>query len=227
VLGYDEVWERFVRERRLEFGGHTDPGWRNGHALSASLVIPVEASRLREGLEPLRDALRPFPFVSLHPDHFLHVTLLILGFLVEEPTKENEVSRERLREIDGRARRVLSGFPAFTVRLANLNAFPAAAFVEVHEEEKLDELRAALCEGCGIKKPSGPPHLTLAYFHAPDGAPAPDELVSAVVRYRDWPVGELAVEAVHLTLLDLRVDYPEPEVIAEMPLMKRLGEPAG
>jgi len=220
VLGYDEVWERFVRERRLEFGGHTDPGWRDGHALSASLVIPVEASRLREGLEPLREVLRPFPFVSLHPDHFLHVTLLLLGFLVEEPRKGNEVSRGSLREIEGRARRVLAGFPAFTVRLANLNAFPAAAFVEVHEGEMLDGLRAALCDGCGLKKPSGPPHLTLAYFHAPDGAPAPEELVSAVARYRDWPVGELEVERVELTTLDLRLEYPAPEVMADIPLMK-------
>lgn len=220
MLGYDEVWERFVRERRLEFGGHTDPGWRDGHALSASLVIPVEASRLREGLEPLREVLRPFPFVSLHPDHFLHVTLLFLGFLVEEPRKGNEVSRGSLREIEGRARRVLAGFPAFTVRLANLNAFPAAAFVEVHEGEMLDGLRAALCDGCGLKKPSGPPHLTLAYFHAPDGAPAPEELVSAVARYRDWPVGELEVERVELTTLDLRLEYPAPEVMADIPLMK-------
>jgi len=220
VLGYDEVWERFVRERRLEFGGHTDPGWRDGHALSASLVIPVEAAPLRERLEPLRDALRSFPFVSLHPDHFLHVTLLFLGFPVEEPTKEDEVSRGRLREIEGRARRVLSGFPAFTVRLANLNAFPAAAFVEVHEGEMLDGLRAALCEACGLKKPPGPPHLTLAYFHAPDGAPAPEELVFAVARYRDWPVGELVVERVDLTTLDLRLEYPTPEVIAEIPLKK-------
>ena len=220
MLGYGEVWERFVRERRLEFGGHTDPGWRDGHALSASLVIPVEASRLREGLEPLREVLRPFPFVSLHPDHFLHVTLLFLGFLVEEPRKGNEVSRGSLREIEGRARRVLAGFPAFTVRLANLNAFPAAAFVEVHEGEMLDGLRAALCDGCGLKKPSGPPHLTLAYFHAPDGAPAPEELVSAVARYRDWSVGELEVERVELTTLDLRLEYPAPEVMAEIPLMK-------
>ena len=84
----------------------------------------------------------------------------------------------------------------------------------------LDGLRAALCEGCGLKKPSGPPHLTLAYFHAPDGAPAPEQLVSAVARYRDWPIGELEVERVKLTTLDLRLEYPAPEVMAEMPLMK-------
>ena len=217
---YDEVWERFVRERRLEFGGHTDPAWRGGHTLSASLIVPVEASRYRERLEPLRDTLHPFPFVSLHPDHFMHITLLLLGFPVEEAEGENEVSRERLRGIEAGARQALSGLRAFTVRLANLNAFSGAAFVEVHDGGMLDGLRAALCEWCGLKKPSGPPHLTLAYFHAPDNAPAPEALISAVARYRDWPVGELAVEAVEMTLLDLSLDYPEPEIVATIPLEK-------
>ncbi len=218
--GYAEVWERFVRERRLEFGGHMDPGWREGHALSASFMIPVEASRFRERLEPLRDALRPFPFVSLHPDHFMHITLLLLGFLVDEPEEEDEVSRERLEKIEEDARRAMSGFPTFTVRLANLNAFPGAAFVEVHGGGMLDRLRDALCWSCGLEKPSGPPHLTLAYFHAPDGASAPEELVDAISRYRDWTVGELAVESVEMTVLDLRLDYPEPETLAEIPLKK-------
>jgi RNA 2',3'-cyclic 3'-phosphodiesterase len=215
---YDEVWERFVRERRLEFGGHTDPQWREEHALSASLVIPVQGSRFREQLEPLRDALRPFPFVSLHPDYFLHITVLFMGFVAEKPERENEVSWVRLEEIEASARHNLSDFPAFTVRLANLNAFPGAVFVEVHEGEMLDSLRRALCEACGLEKPSGPPHLTLAYFHAPDGTPAPEDLIRAIARYRDWPVGELAVEYVDITVLDLRIEYPEPKVLARINL---------
>jgi RNA 2',3'-cyclic 3'-phosphodiesterase len=224
VGGYAEVWERFVRERRLEFGGHTDPGWGEGHALSASLMIPVEASRFRKRLEPLRDALRPFPFLSLHPDHFMHITLLLLGFLVEEPEEEGEVSPERLGEIEASARRALLGFPAFTIRLANLNAFPDAAFVEVHDDGILDLLRETLCVSCALKKPSGPPHLTLAYFQAPDGTSAPEGLIATIARYRDWDVGELAVEGVEMTLLDLRLDYPQPEILAEMPL-KKAGQP--
>ncbi len=222
--GYEEVWERFVRERRLEFGGHTDPGWGEEHGLSASLMIPVEASRFRKRLEPLRDALRPFPFLSLHPDHFMHITLFLLGFLVEEPEEEGEVSPERLGEIEASARRAVLGFPAFTIRLANLNAFPDAAFVEVHDNGILDLLREALCASCALKKPSGPPHLSLAYFQAPDGASAPEELISTIARYRDWDVGELAVESVEMTLLDLRLDYPQPEILAEMPL-KKTGQP--
>jgi RNA 2',3'-cyclic 3'-phosphodiesterase len=203
---YAEVWERFVRERRLEFGGHLDPGWRDRHALSASLMIPVEVSRFRERLEPLKDALRPFPFVSLHPDHFMHITLLLLGFLVEEPKEEDEVSRERLEEIEGSAGRSLADFPAGEVRLANLNAFPGAAFVEVHDDGVLERLRDVLCGSCGLKRPSGPPHLTLAYFHVPDNTPAPEGLVSTIARYRDWPLGDLAVESVEMTVLDLRLE---------------------
>ena len=215
---YESVWKRFVCERRLEFGGHKDPAWQAGHRFSTSLIVRGEASRFHEWLEPLREALRPFPFVSLHPDHFMHITLVPLGFLVEAPQKESEISRERLREIEERARVALSGFPAFPVRLANLNAFPGAAFIEAHDGGMLDELRAALSVSCGLKNTAGPPHLTLAYFQAPDGTEAPEELISAIAHYRNWPIGEITVDNVEMTLLDLRSDYPEPKTLARMAL---------
>jgi 2'-5' RNA ligase len=219
---YDRVWERFVGERRLEFGGYMDPDWQEGYRLSASLIVPGEASRFHERLEPLREALRPFPFVSLHPDHFMHITLVLLGFLVGEPKEEDEVSRERLQEIEERARIALSDVPAFTVRFANLNAFPGAAFIEAHDGGMIDWLRDALCMSCGLKKPPGPPHLTLAYFEAPDGTVAPEELISTIARYRDWPIGEIVVENLEMTLLDLRLEYPEPETLARIPLGEAL-----
>jgi RNA 2',3'-cyclic 3'-phosphodiesterase len=215
---YERVWERFVRERRLEFGGHMDPDWQEGHKLSASLMVPVEASRFHDRLKPLREALRPFPFVSLHPDHFVHITLVLLGFLVDEPKEEDEISPKRLQEIEHSARIALTDFPAFTVRFANLNAFPGAAFIEAHDGGMFDRLRDVLSESCDLKKPPGPPHLTIAYFQAPDGTEAPEELISAIARYRDWPVGEMMVESVEMTLLDLRSDYPEPLTLARIPL---------
>lgn len=215
---YAEVWERFEKERRLEFGGHTDPSWRDGHAISASFIVPVDAGKLRERLEPLRDALRRFPFVTLHPDRFLHITLLFLGFLAEEPEGPEEISRERLHEIEAEARAALRGFPAFPMRLANLNAFPGAVFVEAHDGGMLGRLREAVCHRCGLDTPSGPPHLTLGYVHAPDGSPAPEEFVETLRRYRDWPVGEMQVDGVQVTLLDLGREYPSPDPIASIPL---------
>lgn len=215
---YAEVWERFRDERRLEFGGHMDPTWQDGHTLSASLVLPVDVSPFRERLAPLRKVLDAWPFVSLHPDHFMHVTVLMLGFVVPEPERDKEISPERLADIEVETRRVLSEFPAFDVELKNLNAFPGAAFVEVHDGGRIEALRDTLCGACGFERPSGPPHLTLAYFQAPDGTPAPEGLVSAVGRYREWPVAKIFVDRVNLSLLDLRTGYPVPEVLARMPL---------
>jgi RNA 2',3'-cyclic 3'-phosphodiesterase len=71
---------------------------------------------------------------------------------------------------------------------------------------------------CDLKKPAGPPHLTLAYFQAPDGTETPEELVSAIARYRDWPIGEITVDNVEMTLINLRSDYPEPETLARIAL---------
>ena len=219
VEGYAKIWEQFKRERRLEFGGHTDPEWQEGHAVSASFVAPVEAPHLREGLKPLRDALRPFPFVSLHPDHFMHLTLLPLGFLVPKAEDENELSRERLEELGERAREALVGFPAFEMDLANLNVFPGAAFVEARDGGMLEKLRDAVSGRCGLEKPTGPLHLTLAYLQEADGALAPNEFVAAIERYRDWPVGKVSVERVEITLLTLGSSpYPELETFARIPL---------
>jgi hypothetical protein len=45
-------------------------------------------------------------------------------------------------------------------------------------------------------------------------------LISAIARYREWDVGRLGIESVEATVLDLRLDYPEPETLAQMPLKK-------
>jgi 2'-5' RNA ligase len=219
VNGYAEIWEKFKQERRLEFGGHTDPEWREGHSLSASFVAPAKATHLRDGLKPLREALRPFPFVSLHPDYFMHLTLLPLGFVVSEPEDENELSRERLEELKAQAEEALRGFPVLEVELANLNVFPGAVFVEARDGGMLEKLRDTLCKRCGLEKTAGPLHLTLAYLQAQDGALAPDEFVAAVERYRNWPVGMFSVDRVELTLLNLNSSpYPELETFAQIPL---------
>ncbi len=218
MVNYKRVWKSFVSGDSLEFGGHMDPSWQDGHTLSASFIVPVDVSVLKPRLEPLRDVLRPFPFVSLHPDHFMHITLLPLGFLVSEPKKENEISPERLTELEAKARRALQEFPAFEIELANLNAFPGAAFIEVYDAGMLGELRDRLCESCGMKSAAGPPHLTLAYFQAPDGTPMPEGLVPSIQQFRSWPVGKVPVDRIELTLLDLRLGYPEPDRVAQLQL---------
>ena len=208
----------------MEHGGHTDPEWRSGHEVSAALLVPIETTpSILERLAPLRKELNTFPFVSVHPDHFLHITLFVLGFLVDEPDTDQEISAKRLEEIGLQTRQALEDFPAFDVELANLNAFPAAAFVEVYDEGMLTWLRRRICTGCGIKEPPGPPHLTLAYFEAPDGTPVPERLTRTIERYRDWPVGETRVSGIRLASLDLTSEYPKPQTLVDIPLAGAAG----
>ena len=218
MQGYREIWENFTANRTLEFGGHRDPNWSAGHELSASFVIPVDVSRFEERLRPVREDLALEPYVSLHPDHFMHITLLILGFLTPEPQTGDEVSSERLTRLADEAEEALEDFEPFTVELANVNAFPGAIFVEVYDGGEISRLQDAICNGCGLKRPQGPPHLTLAYLQAPDDTPAPETLIPAVERYRDWPIGKLQVERAEMTLLNLHDDYPEPRTLREIPL---------
>lgn len=218
MQSYEDVWRSFISERRLEFGGHRDPQWSGGHELSASFMIPVDVSRFSERLRPVRQDLEMEPYVALHPDHFMHITLLLLGFLTPEPETPGEICKERLLRLGEEARRSLAGFAPFQVELANINAFPGAIFVEVRDGGEISRLRDAICSGCGLKRPPGPPHLTLAYIQAPDDTPAPDSLVSAIGHYRDWPVGSLEVDHAALTILNIQDDYPEPRVIREIPL---------
>ena len=218
VKPYEEIWSSFKSERRLEFGGHKDPKWQGDHALSASFIVPVNVSRFEDRLAPLREDFGRLPFVSVHPDRFMHVTLLMLGFLMPQPEKGNEVSPARLAEISRRGRRALKDFPAFDIEFANVNAFPGAAFIEAHDGGKISELQDALCDSCEIEKPPGPPHLTLAYFQAPDDTPAPEEVISTLENYRDWYVGETRVEKVSLTILNINSEHPDPETLAAIDL---------
>ncbi|MBA2376871.1 MAG: 2'-5' RNA ligase family protein [Actinomycetota bacterium] len=216
---FHKSWERFSSERTLEFGGHTDASWKGSHSVSACLVIPIDDEKFRDRLEPLRDALRPFPFVSLHPDHFMHITLAPIGFPVDEPSEEDEISWSELDEVEENARDALSGMSPFPLTLANLNAFPAAAFVEVHSEDgSLGELCDKLRRIPGLGKTSSLPHLTLAYFHALEGSEAPDALVSAIEKHRDWPVAEIEAKEVKVSLLELDSEYPRPEARARIKL---------
>lgn len=214
--GYEELWQKFRRERRLESGEDEGPERRNG--LSVSFMIPVKAESILAGLAPLREALRPFPFVSLHPNHFMHVTLLLPGFLVREPKTEDQLSSDRLNELASEARGALADFSPFSVELRNLNAFPGAAFVEVHDGGRIVQLREAIRKRCELSEPPGPPHLTLAYIQTTNGTTAPDSFVEAIQSYRTRRVGEVVVNRVELTLLDLKKEYPEPETFATIPL---------
>lgn len=182
-------------------------------------MIPVEVKGIEGGISAARDALRPFPFVSLHPDHFMHISLVIVGFVTDEPGGPNEFSKENLAELAELAKEVVAGFGEFRLKLANLGAFPSAAFIEAYDEAgEIDKLRRSLFVCCGLEGKPGPPHLTLAYFTVKEKTNAPPALIEAIEPLRNRTFGSFTVRHVDLTLLDLTEEYAKPEIFARLPL---------
>nr|WP_276129932.1 2'-5' RNA ligase family protein [Rubrobacter indicoceani] len=163
--------------------------------------------------------MRPFPFVSLHPDHFMHISLVIVGFLTAAPESPDEFSEEGLASLAESAGEAVSGFGEFRIDLANLGLFPSAAFIEAHDRNgEIDILRDALLVGCGLQSKPGPPHLTLAYFKVEEETDAPEGLIEAVEPLRNRTVGSFTARHVDLTVLDLCSEYARPKVFARLPL---------
>ena len=139
--------------------------WQDGHTLSASLIVPVDIEPLRPRIEPLqRDAggkCRSSPctrITSCTSRSCLSV------FSCQSPRKEDEISPERLSEVETESRKVLANFPAFQHRVWRTSTLsPGRRLSKCMTRGKLDELRDALCKGCDLKVADGlaPPDARL------------------------------------------------------------------
>ncbi|MEA2515066.1 MAG: hypothetical protein QOJ59_4555 [Thermomicrobiales bacterium] len=199
-------------------GRHDTEAWRKHEGVFAGCAIRVPADALQPALDELRDALRPYPFVRLHPDHFLHVMLQEIGFVSERPQRRDEWSRERLEEYVTAASGAVSEATSFDLRLGGANSFQDAVFLDVHDRGACARLHVRLHELAAV--PTVPrfaylPHCTVAHFteEAPIG-----NLPATIARFRDRRFGTFQVDHIEVVTLRLDEPYPEMETYAVMPL---------
>ena len=89
---------------------------------------------LERALAPVREALGAHDFVELLPTASLTITIQELGFLVDSPSRPDEISHERLQEFCEQAEVPLSDFPAFHVEVGGFNSFLDTPFLDVHDD---------------------------------------------------------------------------------------------
>ena len=180
-------------------------------------------------VDRIRFALREFDFVSTHPDHFLHVTLLPVGFVVDEPSEPDEVTATQLSAMAAVGGRALGAERAIPLDLANVNSFPAAPFIEIRNADEVVRLRNLL-EGVsrdeGLLDRESPrenlheqefvPHLSVAYYTAA----APNaKLIETIEWFRGRPIGRVSIKSVQLATIETAVPYPPLVPIVDVPLM--------
>lgn len=215
---YQQVWEAFQRSQTTVDGRHDTPDWRAREGLFAACVIRVPAQVLAPNLLALRRELARMPGVRPHPDHFLHIMLQELGFVVADPTRPDDIDGDRLEAFAQSAAELVSRVAPFAISVGGVNSFEDAVFLDVRPFEPLGQIHERLFDLAAVLHvPDYPylPHCTVAHY---DGTVATGELISGLAPWRDNVCGEFIVAEIELVTIDPRETYPELQSYAVIPL---------
>ncbi len=217
---YRRVWEAFTRAPSTADGRHDTPRWRGSSGPYAACIVRVPADVLQPQLSAVHEHLQNLSEIRLHPDHFLHIMLQELGFVVPHPARRDEISPDRLEEFAQSAIDPVSNSSPFQITLGPVNAFEDAVFLETGGGARLSKLHSRLFELAAIpSEPDYPflPHCTLAHF---TGISSTAGAVAALAPFRSAPLGTLQVTEVEIVTMDAAEPYPVLESYAVVPLGK-------
>ena len=216
---YRRLWDAFTQADRVADGRHDTPDWRTRRGPFAFCCVRVPALSLQPDLDGVRLVLGDLPWVRLHPDEFLHVMLQELGFVVETPGRDDEITSARLEELTASVVAVGRETRAFEIALNSVNAFRDAVFLEVNNgaarctklHERLREVAAVIGE------PRYPylPHVTIAHFTAEEPL---GDLPQRLVSWRGERFGGSFVGEIEVVTLRTDEAYPPLATYARIPL---------
>jgi hypothetical protein len=172
----------------------------------------IEDSAARDHLTRVAERLASIPGVEPFPDWYWHITVKGAGFQVIKRVHEDDVLRQDVPRIVGKARALLSDEEAFEARLGLANAFAAGVFLEVWDDGRLRQLNARLMEDMPeiahypIDSAAFLPHVSVARFTSNEGleelkatlaalraeGPGPSFPVRRVEFVKAWPSEEIS-----------------------------------
>jgi 2'-5' RNA ligase len=215
-----QLWEdRHELEPRL-----TDDAFcretAEGREEYATLLIEIDNESIGRSLTEAMDALNGIEGVSTPPSEYLHITVKTIGFVVEEPTNEYEVSPGDIREISTAVESLFEDIDPFVVELPRLNLFPSVVLCEVREQGELAELHQRVLSVPNVIEhqydgDSYTPHASIAHFRTESGFRSAR---SWVEQNREIETQSVTVDAIRLIEMDPRTLYPNFETVQQFDL---------
>jgi len=215
---YQQIWDAFQQSETTSDGRHDTPYWRAQTGPYSACVVRVPGQVLEPGLSRVRGDLSRLLGTRIHPDHFLHIMLQELGFVVDQPRRPDEISAARLEEFAHAAAEPVSRIAPFPVALGGVNTFQDAVFLEVRSAEPLAQIHERLFDLAAVPHvPTFPylPHCTIAHY---DGNVSPREAMRILDPWRNDVCGEFMVAEIEIVTIDPAESYPELESFAVIPL---------
>jgi 2'-5' RNA ligase len=221
---FRNIWQSLRQHGDVLPGGRHRIAWADRADSYAVCAIRVPASpELAAALEPLREALSRFPFVSLYPSDALHITIQELGLLVDTPSRSDETSLELIDEFARNAAPPVSDFPAFEVTLGGFNSFLDAPFLDVHDGGWCFRIHHRLRDFVLLPMEDAfafLPHVTLGHYtEQADMGPFPAKMAP----WRDRHFGTFVAGTVDVLRMSTSDAFAAPEVIQSFELGHQRG----
>lgn len=181
-------------------------------------LIKIEDEKIIEKLNKVQKDISDFDCVNNVPEEYLHITVKLAGFMVENPTEDDEIQESGLEQVVSQARKIGRNTAPFEVKIRNINLFPTAIFAEIHENNRLKELNKEFqdIDECMDAPHDYIPHITISHFQNDQDF---GELVEKLEEIREQNLGSLTVEEIYLVHDDLKESREKGfEIIEKIPL---------
>ncbi|MGI8483644.1 MAG: 2'-5' RNA ligase family protein, partial [Thermomicrobiales bacterium] len=218
VEAYRRIWENFQQADEVEDGRHDTEDWRARNTTFALCCIRVPLGALNEEFDQVRDVLRGFPFVRLHPNAFLHIPIQELGFLSTEPHARDEINNAGLEGFCGVAQIPIAEFPSIRIKVTGINSFLDAPFLEITDGASLSRIQRRLLD-ITLVQPNTRypylPHITIGHYTEEE---AIGDLAAAIAPWRDVVFGEFEVTEIDVVTFSTNEAYPALIEFQRLPL---------
>jgi 2'-5' RNA ligase len=142
-----------------------------------------------------------------------------LGFVVDEPSKDDELSPHQVAQLGANARAVIESRDSFPVSIGMVNAFPEVVMLEVDDGGQVGALNMALADALpdlpvyGVDGEAFLPHISIARFSSHEGLDQLKETLAAI-RSEGAPAPTFEVGKVKLIQAHLAEAAPTFDTLA-------------
>ena len=210
---YDAAWSSFLTTESLIFVPETvESAWAHGRERYLAFLVPMDNPTAVAHLRPVAKRVGAIPGVESYPEDYWHITIKGAGFLVDQPSGSDELSKTAVDVAADRAATILDGERQFPVTLGRANGFPEVVFIEAWDGGDVRRLNTTLMERIPAlpRQPNDGrgflPHVSIARFVSGEGLPQ----VKALIReLRDAPPGP-TFTVTHIDLIAAHLSAATP-----------------
>jgi 2'-5' RNA ligase len=173
---FEAAWRLFQRTESLRLAEDTlESEWTRGRSQYAAFLVRITDAEVCASIERTIEAISGIPGVDPYPAPYWHATVKGVGFVVDEPSREDELSPARLAAMVEEARPLIEATPAFELRLGLPGAFAEVVILEVLDGGAIRSLNMRLLDAVPglLRNPFDGavflPHVSIARFRSQEG----------------------------------------------------------